>query len=105
MSIGEYDVPKETAEKVIKNLMSVMQNHLDKSVPITDDLARDVFDRLGIIAMGMARLYSNELDYQKAIGVVARDNIRLSDTIAVLADELSDAHKIIVTLTPTSVIE
>jgi hypothetical protein len=104
MSVPEYDVPKETAEKVLRNIMGVMRNHVDGSAPITIELAKDVDDRLGIIAMALARLYSNELDYQRAIEVVARDNVRLSDTIAVLSDELSDSNKLIKTLqVPSSV--
>jgi hypothetical protein len=100
----DYDVPKETAEKVLKNIMGIMRAHNDGTVPITPELAKDVDDRLGIIAMALARLYSNEVDFQKAIGVVARDNVRLSDSIAVLADELSDANKMIASLTPSPIV-
>lgn len=84
-----YDVPKETAEKVLKNVMELLKDKKEAG----DPEATTMYDRLGIIAMALAGLYSNEQAYSDAIETVSRENVRLHDTITVLTQRLSDADK------------
>jgi hypothetical protein len=94
-TLDSFDVPKETAEKVLKNVMELLKTKKEAG----DEDATTVYDRLGIIAMALAHQYANETEYQNAVATVSRENVRLTDTIMVLTEHLADANKVIEELT------
>lgn len=86
-----YDMPKEVAEKVLKSIMEPLKTKKEAG----DEEATTLYDRLGILAMGLAHAYSNEEKYQTTLNTMARENVRYADTVMVLSEQLATANKML----------
>lgn len=101
---GEFDLSRDVAEKVLKRAMTPVRELLqdvavDKSEWGDDELVsialgkvKELDRDLGVLGLTLATRYSEQVEYQTALGVLSAENVRLHTVVAALA-ELSEKYR------------
>lgn len=99
---GEFDLTREVAEKILKRAMAPVREILEgNSIDSIDgdtimgipfarvqELDRD----LGVLGLTLATRYSEQLEYQTALGVMSAENVRLRTAMELMI-ELVEKYK------------
>lgn len=102
---SEFDLTRDVAEKLIKRVMAPFREVIDKynpgqngewptgkEVSLTLEQVRAIDTDLGAVGLAMAVRYSEQVEYQIGLRVMAAENVRLHETVEVMA-EMAQRYK------------
>lgn len=102
---SEFDLSRDVAEKLIKRVMAPFRDVINQfnpgpnmdwpqgiSASLTLEQVRAIDTDLGALGLAMAVRYSEQVEYQIGLRVMAAENVRLHETIEVMA-EMAQKYK------------
>lgn len=95
--MGDFDLTREVAEKVLKRAMTPIREFIDSKennehigddepVTLTVGQVREMNRDLGVLGLTLATRYSEQIEYQTALGVMAAENVRLHGAVELLSE-------------------
>lgn len=88
---SEFDLTRDVAEKVLKRAMTPVRGALAKGnadkcsdeeyMEISLGNIRELDRDLGVLGITLATRYSEQVEYQTALGVMSAENVRLQNTV------------------------
>lgn len=100
--MNEFDLTRDVAEKVLKRAMTPIRKILgsvsidsvegEQIMGITLGEAQELDRDLGVLGITLATRYSEQVEYQTALGVMSAENVRLHTVVEALA-ELSERYR------------